>query len=48
MTFIKLDGDQPKLDDTQITGHHLLKFIAFSTQLVELIGDGLRTYANER
>lgn len=31
-----------------LTGYHLLKFVAFSTNLVELLGEGLRTYANEK
>lgn len=48
MTFTHWDGDQRKVNVKRITGHHLLKFIAFATNLVELIGEGLRTYATER
>lgn len=48
MTFVKLDGDQHRMDESKLTGHHLLRFIAFSTNLIELIGEGLKTYSNER
>lgn len=48
MTFAHWDGDQRKVNVKRITGHHLLKFIAFATNLVELIGEGLKTYATER
>lgn len=48
MTFAHWDGDERKVNVKRMTGHHLLKFIAFATNLVELIGEGLRTYATER
>lgn len=48
MTFAYWDGDQRRVNVKRITGHHLLKFIAFATNLVELIGEGLKTYATER
>lgn len=31
-----------------ISGHHLLKLIAFSSNLVQLLGEGLATYDTER
>lgn len=48
MTFAQWDGEQYKLDESKLTTHHLLKFIAFSTNMIELIGEGLKTYSNER
>lgn len=48
MTFITMNGDLKKMNKKMLTGYHLLKFIAFSTNLVELLGEGLKTYANER
>lgn len=48
MTYIMRNGDHRKVNTTMISGYHLLKFIAFSTNLVELLGEGLKTYANER
>lgn len=48
MTYTYWDGDQRKVNVNRLTGHHLLKFIAFASNLVELIGEGLRTYATER
>lgn len=48
MTSTKLDGDQYKVDEQKITALKLLKFMAFSTTLVELIGEGMKTYAHER
>lgn len=48
MTYITLNGDYRKVNTKMISGYHLLKFIAFSTNLVELLGDGLKTYANEK
>lgn len=48
MTFATLNGDFRKVNEKSITGYHLLKFIAFSTNLVELLGEGLKTYGNER
>lgn len=48
MTFTYWDGDKRQVNVKRITGHHLLKFIAFATNLVELIGEGLKTYATER
>lgn len=43
-----MNGDLKKVNKKMFTGYHLLKFIAFSTNLVELLGEGLKTYANER
>lgn len=48
MTFITMNGDLKKVNRNMVTGYHLLKFIAFSTNLVELLGEGLKTYANEK
>lgn len=48
MTLITMNGDFKKVNQKMLTGYHLLKFIAFSTNLVELLGEGLRTYANEK
>lgn len=48
MTFVQRDGEDRKVNVKRVTGHHLLKFIAFATNLVELIGQGLQTYATER
>lgn len=48
MTYITLNGDYRKINTKLISGYHLLKFIAFSTNLVELLGEGLKTYANEK
>lgn len=48
MTFTTMNGDFHKVNTKSITGYHLLKFIAFSTNLVELFGEGLKTYGNER
>lgn len=48
MTFVEWDGDQRRMNVKKITGHHLLKFIAFATNLVELVGEGLNTYATDR
>lgn len=48
MTFTDWDGDERRVNVKRISGHHLLKFIAFATNLVELIGEGLKTYATER
>lgn len=36
------------LNENNITGTHLLKFIAFATNLVQLLGEGLKTYDTER
>lgn len=48
MTFTTMNGDFKKINKNMLSGYHLLKFIAFSTNLVELLGEGLKTYANER
>lgn len=48
MTFTTLNGDFKKINKQMLSGYHLLKFIAFSTNLVELLGEGLKTYANEK
>lgn len=48
MTLITMNGDFKKVNQKMLTGYHLLKFVAFSTNLVELLGEGLRTYANEK
>lgn len=48
MTFATKDGDQHRIDESKLTAYHLLKFIAFSTNLIELTGEGLKTYSNER
>lgn len=48
MTFAESRGEFSTLHQNKITGHHLLKFISFSTNLVQLIGEGLKTYDSER
>lgn len=48
ITFAQRKNDQYHLYEDFITGHHLLKFIAFSSHFVELLGDGLGTYDTER
>lgn len=48
MTFTIRNVDHKKINKQMLTGYHLLKFIAFSTNLVELLGEGLKTYANEK
>lgn len=48
MTFTTMNADLHKVNEKSITGYHLLKFIAFSTNLVELFGEGLKTYGNEK
>lgn len=48
MTFAVKRFDKYSINDNSVTGHHLLKFIAFATDLVQLLGEGLRTYDTER
>lgn len=48
MTFANLDQEKGFLDEKFITGQHLLRFIAFSTNFIELLGQGLKTYNTER
>lgn len=48
MTFVETKGEFPVLNERMVTGHHLLKFIAFSSNLVQLVGEGLKTYDTER
>lgn len=48
MTFAIKRYDKYSIMESSITGHHLLKFIAFSTNLVHLLGEGLKTYDTER
>lgn len=48
MTFAVKRGDKYTIAEDSVTGHHLLKFIAFATELVQLLGEGLRTYDTER
>ncbi|XP_063706197.1 ectopic P granules protein 5 homolog [Culicoides brevitarsis] len=33
---------------SSVSGHHLLKSIAFAIKLIEMLGQGLKTYENER
>lgn len=48
MTFADKRYDKYGIADESVTGHHLLKFIAFATNLVQLLGEGLKTYDTER
>lgn len=48
MTFTSTNGDHKKINKYMLTGYYLLKFIAFSTNFVELLGEGLKTYADEK
>lgn len=48
MTFAIKRYDKYTITEESVTGHHLLQFIAFATNLVELLGVGLRTYDTER
>lgn len=48
MTFVETKGESSTVNEKMITGHHLLKFIAFSSNLVQLVGEGLKTYDTER
>lgn len=48
MTFVNVKNDKYALDEKFITGQHLLRFIAFSTNFIELLGCGLKTYDTGR
>lgn len=48
ITFSHLKRDEYVMYWDLISGHHILKFIAFSTNLVQLLGEGLATYDTER
>lgn len=36
------------IDSSDVSSHHLLKSIAFTIKLIEILGQGLKTYENER
>jgi ectopic P granules protein 5 len=48
LTLAELKSDNYHIDRESISGHHLLVSLAFGTNFVELLGQGLLTYNTER
>lgn len=48
MTYIQKKGDEYELDATKISGHHIIKAIAFSSKFIAILKRGLTTYDSER
>lgn len=48
MTHIQQNGDRYELELTKITGHHIIKAIAFSSKFISILKRGLTTYDSER
>lgn len=48
MTHIQANQDGYSLDETKISGHHIIKAIAFSSKFIAILKRGLTTYDTER
>lgn len=48
LTFTEFKYGEFVLDDNKITGHHLIKCIAFATKFIGILRMGLKTYDTER
>ena len=48
ITFVESNKDESMLYENAITGHHILKCIAFASEFVQILGDGLLTYESNR
>lgn len=48
LTLIESKNGELGLDDNKITGHHLIKSIAFATKFIGILRTGLKTYDTER
>ena len=48
MTYAEKRGDGYEIDSTKISGHHIIKTIAFSSKFMAILKRGLTTYDSER
>lgn len=48
MTHVEKNGDSYELDAMKISGHHIIRSIAFSSKFIAILKRGLTTYDTER
>lgn len=48
VTLVELRNENYTLNENDLTGHHMLKLISFSSTFVKILGEGLKTYDTEK